>query len=108
MRRFFKLKRGLFWSIFICIFYKGTKLLKSFNVAKGKRITTFPKYREDLEHGYQIQDKNVEIDENLITSQGPATAFDFAFSIVGQLFGAEKMNQVAEQIGFNSVIKREQ
>ena len=81
--------------------------MKSFNIGKGKRVSTFPKYREDLAHGYKVQDNNVEIDENLITSQGPATAFEFAFSIVGQLYGQEKMNEVAKRIGFDSVLKRE-
>ena len=37
----------------------------------------------------------VVVDGKLTTSRGPGTAFEFALSLVGQLFGREKMEAVA-------------
>ena len=35
------------------------------------------------------------VDGNLTTSRGPGTAFEFALSLVKQLYGEEKMKEVA-------------
>jgi putative intracellular protease/amidase len=37
----------------------------------------------------------VVVDGNLTTSRGPGTAFEFALSLVKQLYGEEKMQEVA-------------
>ncbi len=39
--------------------------------------------------------ERVVVDGNLTTSRGPGTSFEFALSLVQQLFGEEKMQQVA-------------
>lgn len=43
-----------------------------------------------------VDDRNVVLDGNLITSRGPATAFEFALKISEQLVGLEKAQEVAK------------
>ena len=40
-------------------------------------------------------DQRVVVDGTLTTSRGPGTAFEFALSLVKQLYGEEKMKGVA-------------
>ena len=37
----------------------------------------------------------VIVDENLVTSRGPGTAFEFALALVQELYGEEKEGEVA-------------
>lgn len=39
--------------------------------------------------------ERVVVDGMLTTSRGPGTAFEFALSLVQQMYGSEKMQQVA-------------
>jgi len=61
----------------------------------GRRITTHPKYREDLPNHYKLlNDSRVVHDGNLITSQGPATSFEFALAIVDYFRGSTVFQQI--------------
>ena len=77
-------------------------MLKNFGIGKGQKVTTFPKYKEDLGRSYNVEEQDVVVDGNLITSQGPATAFQFAFKIVEELLGKDKSNSVCQNLGFSS------
>lgn len=61
------------------------------DIVKGKEVTSYPadEFRKILSDAKYIDDnrKTVVIDENIITSRGPATAFDFAYKIVELLGG---------------------
>lgn len=70
--------------------------LKTHNIGKGKRITSYPSLKNDLCNYYEYSDETVVIDGNLITSRGPATAFDFSLAIVETLLGKEKAQTVAK------------
>lgn len=71
--------------------------LKTHNIGKGKRITSYPSMKNDLCEDYEyMDDENVVIDGNLITSRGPATAFDFSLAIVETLLSKEKAQTVAK------------
>ena len=63
------------WIGAIC---SGTQMLEESNVIKGRRVTGYEKY---LKSGI-FTGEVVEIDGNLITSQGPATAYPFAFALI--------------------------
>lgn len=76
-------------------------MLKNFGIGKGLRVCTFPKYKEELSHDYRLEEQDVVVDENLITSQGPATAFKFAFTIVEKVLNTEKAQMVWQSIGFS-------
>jgi len=56
----------------------GTQMLEESNVIKGRLVTGYEKY---LKSGIFTREV-VEIDGNLITSQGPATAYPFAFALI--------------------------
>jgi protein deglycase len=60
----------------------------------GRRATCHPGFAERMP---QPSDRNsrVVVDGNLITSQGPGTAIEFALTLVEALFGKEKREQVA-------------
>ncbi|CAF0978738.1 unnamed protein product [Brachionus calyciflorus] len=79
----------------------GTKVMCHYKVGLGSKITTYPKYKQDLEKSYKLLDDRVVVDGNLITSQGPGTAFDFALTIVRELCGQEKSKEVAEKLRVN-------
>lgn len=60
----------------------------------NQNYTCYPSFEEKIkDDGYQ-EDKNVVIDENVITSKGPATSIDFALEIVRVLKGEEVYNSI--------------
>ncbi len=70
-------------------------VLSAAGVTEGRRITCHPGSREGLiERGERVSDGRVVIDGLLVTSQGPGTALEFAFSLVTLLFGKEKAKEV--------------
>lgn len=72
-----------------------TVLLKH-GIGMGKRITSYPYFKKQLEEKYQYDDENLVVqDEKLITSRGPYTAFAFALKIAEELVGEVKTKQVA-------------
>ncbi|XP_069959538.1 Parkinson disease protein 7 [Cherax quadricarinatus] len=66
--------------------------LTAHGIGEGKRVTCYPSLKDKLlESGkYTYQEERVIVDGNLVTSQGPGTAFDFALALVEKLMGAEK------------------
>lgn len=53
---------------------------------------------EKLKEGgqYNYKEDTVVVDDTLITSRGPGTAFDFALTIVDKLEGKAKATEVAK------------
>lgn len=43
-------------------------------------------------------DSPVVVDKNVVTSQGPGTSFVFALTLVEQLFGKPKAQEIAKQL----------
>lgn len=68
-------------------------VLSAAGVLDGKRATSHPSVRKELK-GALLTDERVVVDGNIITSQGPGTAMEFAFRLVEALFGAEKAEEV--------------
>ncbi|GLI60334.1 hypothetical protein VaNZ11_002453 [Volvox africanus] len=60
----------------------------------GKSATAHPAFSDGLNDQSKVLDR-VVVDGNLTTSRGPGTAFEFALSLVKQLYGEEKAKQVA-------------
>ncbi|KXZ55305.1 hypothetical protein GPECTOR_3g44 [Gonium pectorale] len=60
----------------------------------GKAATAHPAFSDGLKDQSKVLDR-VVVEKNLTTSRGPGTAFEFALSLVKQLYGEEKMKQVA-------------
>ena len=62
----------------------GTTVLKAADVIEGKRVTGYTGYAEKLTGAIFCDDVAV-YDANLVTSQGPATPYPFAFKIMEAL-----------------------
>lgn len=60
----------------------------------GSKATAHPAFSDRLSDTSAV-DRRVVVDGKLTTSRGPGTAFEFALSLVGQLYGEEKMMEVA-------------
>lgn len=79
------------------IFFQGPTALLAHKVGLGKKITSYPSFKDKLSADYNYQaNERVVADGNLITSQGPGTSFEFAIKIVGYLEGAEKSASLME------------
>lgn len=76
----------------ICV---GPKVLAQAGVLKDKRATIFPGYEKFLE---RPRPDKVVVDGNIITSQGPGTAVEFALKIVEQLLGSTASSAVRQHI----------
>ena len=73
----------------------GPAVLSDAGVLQGKECTIYPGMEEELEAGggKPLQDM-VVVDDNVITSRGPATALPFALKLAEKLAG----KQVAESV----------
>ncbi|XP_065061111.1 Parkinson disease protein 7 homolog [Rhopilema esculentum] len=69
-------------------------------IGKGKKITSHPSVKEKFD-GYSYQEQTVVTDNNMITSRGPGTAFDFAFEVVNALCGEETVKEMKKPMLIN-------
>lgn len=70
--------------------------LKAHKIGLGKSITSYPSVKEKLVDDFKyVDDQTVVQDGQLITSQGPGTAYNFGLKIAEALVGADKAKQVA-------------
>ena len=61
-----------------------------------KRATVHPAFEGPLQNNGRVDIQHrVVVDGNVTTSRGPGTAFEFALTLVSQLFGKEKAAEVA-------------
>ncbi|CAO3692102.1 unnamed protein product [Umbelopsis ramanniana] len=77
---------------FICA---GTLVAKSAGVPEGHKVTSHPSVKEQLEDVYKYSEDRVVVDQNVITSRGPGTAFLFALTIVEQLVGKQVVDKIS-------------
>ncbi len=68
------------------------KVLSAIGLTEGRTITSHPSVRSEIKG--RITEDRVVVDGNIITSQGPGTAMEFAFKLVETLFGPEKADEV--------------
>lgn len=68
-------------------------VLSAVGVTKGRRVTSHPSVRGELT-SERVLDERVVVDGNIVTSQGPGTAVEFAFMLVELLVGEEKAREV--------------
>lgn len=78
---------------YIAAMCSGTVVLSDAKVIEGKKVTGYTGYAEKLIGGI-FQEDVVVYDQNIITSQGPATPYPFAYKI-------------AEVLGINTSESRE-
>jgi len=68
-------------------------VLQHHGLLEGRKATCYPSPDLNLPGR---QDAKVVVDGDCVTSQGPATALEFALKLVELLFGKEKSHQVAQ------------
>jgi len=82
----------------------GSIVLAEAGLLKNRRATTYSKeagWAEQLQkHGAIFTDTVLEIDENIITSQNPASAAPVALTLLKTLTGREECVYIQEQMGF--------
>jgi 4-methyl-5(b-hydroxyethyl)-thiazole monophosphate biosynthesis len=76
-------------------------------ILKGRNATTYDlldgKRRKQLaEFGAIVNDERIVIDKNIITSTGPSTAVDVAFTLLEMLTAKENVNAVKKYMRFVS------
>lgn len=82
------------WRAAICA--APAQVLAKNDLIGQAKVTAYPSFQDQLPAA-QLQLSNVVIDNHhkLITSQGPATAMEFALTLVEQLTNTERREQVA-------------
>ncbi|ORZ03065.1 class I glutamine amidotransferase-like protein [Syncephalastrum racemosum] len=71
---------------FICA---GTLVAKSSGIPKGHKVTSYPAVKDQLTDTYEYSEDRVVVDQNVITSRAPGTAFLFALTLVEELVGKD-------------------
>jgi 4-methyl-5(b-hydroxyethyl)-thiazole monophosphate biosynthesis len=69
-------------------------VLAPLGILDGKKATCYPSMEKEFHHSTTHSREAVVIDKNIITSQGPGTAFLFGLAIVEALLGKEKRTEV--------------
>lgn len=64
----------------------------------NKNYTCFPSFENRIRKEGYIDNQNVVIDKNVITSKGPSTAIEFSLALVNILSSNEIYNKVKEDI----------
>ncbi|NFE68632.1 DJ-1/PfpI family protein [Clostridium sporogenes] len=74
----------------------GPIVLSKANIIKGKEVTSYPGFEEDLKEGLYKEDLVVQ-DGNIITSRGPSAAMYFAFKIL-ENFKKDSVKEIKEDM----------
>uniref|UniRef100_A0A0D3EL43 DJ-1/PfpI domain-containing protein n=1 Tax=Oryza barthii TaxID=65489 RepID=A0A0D3EL43_9ORYZ len=69
--------------------------LAHWGLLKGLKATCYPSFMEKFTAEIIPVNSRVVVDRNAVTSQGPATAIEYALALVEQLYGKEKSEEVA-------------
>ncbi|MBI5886813.1 MAG: DJ-1/PfpI family protein [Deltaproteobacteria bacterium] len=72
-------------------------VLSAAGLIRDRTVTSHPGVRTELKAA-AISDERVVTDGNIITSQGPGTAMEFAFRLVEALYGQEKVKEVNQGV----------
>ena len=75
-------------------------VLASLGFLEGRKATAYPSCMDGLEGAERSLEK-VVTDGNVTTSRGLGTAVDFALSLIGQLLGEKKADEIAESVVYS-------
>ncbi len=73
-------------------------VLSPLGIIDNKRVTCYPGCETDFPKSAKYENKKVVVDGNVITSQGPGTAFDFAQAITEKVLGKEVARKIASMM----------
>ena len=72
----------------------------SLGFLKNRKATAYPSFMGSLEGAEAVEDQ-VVVDGNVTTSRGLGTAIPFALSLIEQLLGREKAEEIAESVVYS-------
>ena len=71
-------------------------MLGPLGILRGQEATCYPSFKDQLvDNGGKYVDNRVVISGNLITANGPSSAFVFGFAIVAETLGDDVASSVA-------------
>ncbi|MEM5766181.1 MAG: DJ-1/PfpI family protein [Candidatus Aenigmatarchaeota archaeon] len=70
-------------------------ILAKYHLLDNKRATIYPGMERELPYP---RNERVVVDANIITSQGPGTALEFALAIIEKILGKDKASELKEQL----------
>ena len=79
-------------------------VLGQLGVLAGKRATCYPGF-EQLLKGAEYTGELCTVDGNIITAEGPAAAFPFAYELLGQLVNPQAAIQIADGMRFTHLMQ---
>ncbi len=80
-------------------------VLGGLGLLKGKRATCYPGFEQTMEDA-QYTAELFTVDGNIITGEGPAAAFPYAYSLLALLTNQETANEVAEGMRFVHLMEK--
>ncbi|RDY24674.1 DJ-1 family protein [Romboutsia maritimum] len=80
--------------------------LEVFGVLKNKKCTSYPGFVQDRISVDYKENEIVVVDDNIITSRGPATAIEFGLEILKQLGYEEEYKEIKESMMVNFYNKK--
>jgi 4-methyl-5(b-hydroxyethyl)-thiazole monophosphate biosynthesis len=75
-------------------------VLSKAGIIKDVKITSYPSFKEEFNNSIYMEEKVVQHD-NIITSRGPATAFDFAYKILENFITTKEIDKLKKEMLFN-------
>lgn len=81
----------------------GPMIFGSLGIAKGKRCTCYPGCEGDIAEA-EYTAELVTVDGNVITGEGPAASFPYAYTLCEILCGKEKAEQLKQGMMFNHLM----
>lgn len=84
----------------------GPMIFGSLGIAKGKRCTCYPGCEESLGQGCEYTHELVTVDGNVITGEGPAATFPYAYTLCELLCGKTTADSLKEGMMYNHLMSR--
>lgn len=85
---------------YICAMCAAPIVLERANLLVDKNFTAYKGYDQKIKQGHYLNDK-VVVDDNIVTSRGPATAYAFAYKLV-DLLGGDSLTVKNRMVYFNA------
>lgn len=85
---------------FIAAICAAPFVLAKRGILDGKMATSYPTFRDEVGKVSDYQEAGIVVDEHIITSRGPATAAEFAFTLVELLKDEETAERLRETMLF--------
>lgn len=83
----------------------GPMIFGSLGIADGKRCTCYPGFEGHLP-GATYTAELVTVDGNMVTGEGPAATFPYAYTLCEMLCGKATTDAIREGMMFNHLMKR--